>query len=250
MPPRTAGFTLPRRSDASAASPLVVSPSPGTKRPTAPPRRERVVRRDDDHRDPRGLRAPGEREEEKDGEERPGASRDSGRPVRPPALPWPRARTAEPARRIHISDRPRFLTTGLLRLGLLCAVIVGIGMLPGHLTPHEAGVIALVGLVGLPIAIAIPFLAVVRTFARAGARRGGGAAASSTTSGSSGSGPRSSSSGRSSTSGSGGATRTRRSPGSARGRGSTTSSTRRSRPRSSRRRATSSPTRAARGARR
>jgi hypothetical protein len=67
--------------------------------------------------------------------------------------------------RVHVADRPRFLTTGLLRLGLLCAVIVGIGMLPGHLTPHQAGVIALVGLVGLPIAIAIPFLAVVRTFA-------------------------------------------------------------------------------------
>src|SRR3954469_9895666 len=36
MPPRTAGFTLPRRSETRAASPLVVSPSPGTKRPTAP----------------------------------------------------------------------------------------------------------------------------------------------------------------------------------------------------------------------
>ena len=32
---------------------------------------ERVVRRDDDHRDPRGLRAPGEREEENGGEDDP-----------------------------------------------------------------------------------------------------------------------------------------------------------------------------------
>lgn len=64
-----------------------------------------------------------------------------------------------------MTDRPKFLTTGLIRLGLLCAVIVGIGMLPGHLTPHEAGVIALVGLVCLPILIAVPFLAFVRAFA-------------------------------------------------------------------------------------
>ena len=44
--------------------------------------------------------------------------------------------------RIDLADRPRFLTTGLLRLVGLCAVIVGIGMLPGHLTPTKAGVIA------------------------------------------------------------------------------------------------------------
>jgi hypothetical protein len=64
-----------------------------------------------------------------------------------------------------MAERPQFLTTGLIRLGLLCAVIVGIGMLPGHLTPTKAGVIALVGLVALPIAIAIPFLASVRVLA-------------------------------------------------------------------------------------
>lgn len=67
--------------------------------------------------------------------------------------------------RINVAERPRFLTVGLLRLALLCGVIVGIGMLPGRLTPHEAGVIALIGLIGLPIAIAIPFLAAVRSFA-------------------------------------------------------------------------------------
>ncbi len=67
--------------------------------------------------------------------------------------------------RLHVADRPRFLTTGLLRLLGLCVVIVGIGMLPGHLTRTEAGVISLVGLIALPIAIAIPFLAQVRTFA-------------------------------------------------------------------------------------
>jgi hypothetical protein len=64
-----------------------------------------------------------------------------------------------------MAERPQFLTTGLIRLGLLCAVIVGIGMLPGHLTPTEAGVIALIGLLALPIAIAIPFLASVRSLA-------------------------------------------------------------------------------------
>jgi hypothetical protein len=64
-----------------------------------------------------------------------------------------------------MSERPGFLTTGLIRLLVLCAVIVGIGMLPGHLTPHEAGVIALVGLVCMPIVIAIPFLASVRGLA-------------------------------------------------------------------------------------
>lgn len=67
--------------------------------------------------------------------------------------------------RINVAERPRFLTTGLLRLAGLCGVIVVIGMLPGHLTPTKAGVIALVGLIALPIAIAIPFLASVRSFA-------------------------------------------------------------------------------------
>jgi hypothetical protein len=67
---------------------------------------------------------------------------------------------------LRIAERPQFLTVGLLRLFLLCLVIVGIGMLPGHMTHTKAGVISLVGLVALPIAIAIPFLARVRLLAQ------------------------------------------------------------------------------------
>ena len=67
---------------------------------------------------------------------------------------------------LRLDERPTFLTIGTIRLVLLCAVVVGIGMLPGHLTPTKAGWIALVGLVALPIAIAIPFLASVRALAR------------------------------------------------------------------------------------
>jgi hypothetical protein len=63
-------------------------------------------------------------------------------------------------------ERPSFLTVGSLRLLLLCAVIVGIGMLPGRLTPTAAGWIALGGLVGIPVVIVAPFLASVRTLAR------------------------------------------------------------------------------------
>jgi hypothetical protein len=67
---------------------------------------------------------------------------------------------------LRLEDRPTFLTVGTVRLVLLCAVIVGIGMLPGRLTPTSAGWIALAGLVGLPLAVAISFLASVRSLAR------------------------------------------------------------------------------------
>lgn len=75
-------------------------------------------------------------------------------PVRP-ALP-----------RIRIADRPRFLTLGSIRLVLLCAVIVGIGMLPGRLTPDEAGWVALGGLLAIALAVSLPFLAAIRRLAR------------------------------------------------------------------------------------
>jgi hypothetical protein len=68
--------------------------------------------------------------------------------------------------RFRPAERPSFLTIGSLRLVLLCAVIVGIGMIPGRLSPSAAGWVALAGLVGIPIAIAVPFLASVRTLAR------------------------------------------------------------------------------------
>jgi hypothetical protein len=67
---------------------------------------------------------------------------------------------------IRLAERPSFLTIGSIRLVLLCGVIVGIGMIPGRLTPSSAGWIALAGLVGLPLAIAVPFLASVRALAQ------------------------------------------------------------------------------------
>jgi hypothetical protein len=60
---------------------------------------------------------------------------------------------------------PRFLTLGLLRLAVLCAVIVAIGMVGGRLTPTTAGWVALVGLVVLPLALALPYAAAVRRLA-------------------------------------------------------------------------------------
>jgi hypothetical protein len=67
---------------------------------------------------------------------------------------------------LRLADRPSFLTVGTIRLALLCGVIVAIGMIPGRLTPYSAGWVALGGLLGIPIAIAIPFVASVRAFAR------------------------------------------------------------------------------------
>lgn len=64
-----------------------------------------------------------------------------------------------------LAERPRFLTVGSLRLVLLCAVVVGIGMLPGHLTPAKAGWVALAGLLALPLAVGASFLASVRELA-------------------------------------------------------------------------------------
>ena len=63
-------------------------------------------------------------------------------------------------------ERPKFLTVGTVRLGLLCGVVVAVGMIPGRLTPYAAGWVALGGLLGIPLAIAIPFLASVRTLAQ------------------------------------------------------------------------------------
>jgi Ion channel len=67
---------------------------------------------------------------------------------------------------IRLAERPSFLTVGSVRLVLLCGVIVAIGMIPGRLTSSSAGWVALGGLVGLPLAVAIPFLASVRDLAQ------------------------------------------------------------------------------------
>jgi hypothetical protein len=66
---------------------------------------------------------------------------------------------------LRLAERPSFLTVGTIRLVLLCAVVVGIAMLPGRLTPTSAGWIALGGLVGIPAALALSLLASVRTLA-------------------------------------------------------------------------------------
>jgi hypothetical protein len=66
---------------------------------------------------------------------------------------------------IRLAGRPNFLTVGTVRLVLLCGVIVTIGMIPGRLSPSSAGWIALVGLLGIPVAIAVPFVAAVRSLA-------------------------------------------------------------------------------------
>jgi hypothetical protein len=67
---------------------------------------------------------------------------------------------------VRLTERPSFLTVGSIRLVLLCGVIVAIGMIPGRLSPSSAGWIALVGLLGIPLAIAVPFLASVRALAQ------------------------------------------------------------------------------------
>ena len=43
------------------------------------------------------------------------------------------------------SVRPGWLTTGALRMALLCGAIVAIGMLPWDMTPHRAGVVFFAG---------------------------------------------------------------------------------------------------------
>jgi hypothetical protein len=58
--------------------------------------------------------------------------------------------------------RPRWLTIGSIRLAILCGFIVLIGMLPGRLSPEEAG---WVGWIGLGLLVAALAAAVV------GARR-------------------------------------------------------------------------------
>jgi hypothetical protein len=85
-------------------------------------------------------------------------------PIRPPPY-----RGRVPARPlipgIRLGERPSFLTVGSIRLVLLCAVVVGIGMIPGRLTPYSAGWVALGGLLGLPVAVGVTFLASVRELA-------------------------------------------------------------------------------------
>ena len=99
------------------------------------------------------------------------ASRSAATPEPAPIVPEsPSARlitvTSVPVRpslpSVRLAERPSFLTVGTTRLVLLCGVIVAIGMIPGRLSPHTAGWIALVGLIAIPVAIAVPFAAALR----------------------------------------------------------------------------------------
>jgi hypothetical protein len=86
-------------------------------------------------------------------------------PVRPPLY-----RGRVPMRptlpSVRLAERSSFLTVGSIRLVLLCGVIVAVGMIPGRLSPSSAGWVALVGLLVIPLAIAVPFLASVRALAQ------------------------------------------------------------------------------------
>jgi len=72
---------------------------------------------------------------------------------------------ARPRLPVRVGERPRFLTVGSLRLLALCGVIVAIGMLPGRLSPSEAGWIGWTGLVLVALAVSVPFLAATRRLA-------------------------------------------------------------------------------------
>lgn len=65
----------------------------------------------------------------------------------------------------RVEERPRWLTVGLLRLVGLCAVIVVIGMLPGRLTPYEAGWIGWTGIAVVALAVLVPFTVGTRRLA-------------------------------------------------------------------------------------
>jgi hypothetical protein len=62
------------------------------------------------------------------------------------------------------TDRPNWLSAGLIRLLVLCAFIVLVEMLRPHLSPHSAGLIAIAGAVAV-IAGAAVFVGAVRRLA-------------------------------------------------------------------------------------
>jgi hypothetical protein len=61
--------------------------------------------------------------------------------------------------------RPRWLTSGTLRLAALCVVIVAIGMIPGRLSPYAAGWVGWAGLACLAVALTGPVVASIRRLA-------------------------------------------------------------------------------------
>jgi hypothetical protein len=66
---------------------------------------------------------------------------------------------------LALQGRPRWLTTGTLRLGGLCAVIVAIGMIPGRLSPYAAGWVGWTGLALVALLLTGPVLAAIRRLA-------------------------------------------------------------------------------------
>jgi hypothetical protein len=62
------------------------------------------------------------------------------------------------------SAKPRWLTAGTVRLLVLCACIVAVGMIRPRLTPHAAGVVLIVGGVAVVAGVAA-FLAATRRLA-------------------------------------------------------------------------------------
>jgi hypothetical protein len=61
--------------------------------------------------------------------------------------------------------RPRWLTAGTLRLLVLCACIVAVGMIRPRLTPHAAGLVLIVGGIAVAAGLAA-FLGTTRRLAR------------------------------------------------------------------------------------
>ncbi len=61
--------------------------------------------------------------------------------------------------------RPRWLTAGLTKLAVLCGFIVMVGMLPGRITPSQAGWIGWTGIAILSLFVCGPFVAATRRVA-------------------------------------------------------------------------------------
>jgi hypothetical protein len=64
------------------------------------------------------------------------------------------------------TGRPRWLTAGTVRLGVLCAFIVGVGMIRPRLSPDSAGIVLLVGGALVVAGAAMLFLTTRRLAAR------------------------------------------------------------------------------------
>src|SRR5687767_6541403 len=64
------------------------------------------------------------------------------------------------------AGRPRWLTAGTIRLAVLCAFIVGVGMIRPRLSPHSAGIVLVIGGALVATAAAVLFMTTRRLAAR------------------------------------------------------------------------------------